>query len=217
MAADLRARDTPCHTSSHGFTVIELVVSLAIFAALIALLPGALGLGENIWRMSEKINKQQALGALVDNIRQKLSAAEPISEQDSVKQSRLIFLGEKSRVVFLAVADGGSQRSGPYLFEISTEHDDDSSSVKMVFTQAPYSSGVTLNDVGQLPLARRTSVRVAGLNLRYFGDKTGQGKSSWYSEWSGATQLPELVELTVAPWSTGSDFISETVALKLQR
>jgi|GEM_PF-2415961 len=176
-----------------GFTLVEMLVALAVLGLILGLLAGAAellrGTGE---RLAERATALGDLGLVADLLQDSLGAAvaldvgipgRPVSafdgQPDMVRFSTIApdwAPGEP----LVAMAIGRAEPTGLVLWRAELPAD------------AP--------DLGVLERARGVERRllaadVRDLALRYFGRKAGETTAAWHGAWQGERRLPEAVRL----------------------
>jgi general secretion pathway protein J len=197
-----------------GFTLIEMLVSLTLLALVLALLPGTLRLGRRAWDSAETIHAGSGLSAALALIEQRLAEAKPYLAQTAAGPSLPVFSGTGERIEFIAPFAGGPLGEGLYRIAISSEGAADEEERQQLVLRLYDPAG----GAGQNARLERVIVEdLASGAFRYFGAPVQGSERSWRREWTGATQLPELVELSLVSRRTAVGALSPLrVALKLR-
>jgi len=124
------------HAASSGFTLIEVVLALAIFALMAAILYGAFSLGHSAVAKSEKNStrnqKQRAVADLLGNY---LRSAFPYKE--SAQDQTVFFIGESDSVTFVSAYSQAMGGRGMATIRLSKEQDGEHGVALRVAETAP--------------------------------------------------------------------------------
>lgn len=172
-----------------GFTLVELLVSLALMAMMSAYALGALRSFGAIERVSRQFEAQAEVDAVQRNLRQLIGDARWIlrTGDDGVPQA--IFSGEPERLVLLSVLNDRLERGGLYVLEFT--HDAANRHLEMRRRlYRPSGDG-----------SERRLVLLEGVEriaLRYCGTPCTADPSRWPESWEAADRLPSRVALDIA-------------------
>ncbi len=180
-----------------GFTLIELMVSLILLAAVLAMLPGAFRTAQRVWSSEVDMAAESQLNATRAYLGRTLSAAMPLVTRRDSGQIGLAFSGTAGSVSFVAPARSGPEGAGLYwhtlMVQIPAPNKGDWTT--LVLRQSMY-------PMGPNPAAGEASERTlfeaaAGLRFRFFGAEQAGGARQWREAWTRRDALPELIELSV--------------------
>jgi general secretion pathway protein J len=184
-----------------GFSLVELLVSLALLSLLAALLASGLSLGQRVWLRSEDMaqasrvmfDAQSALIRLLQNLQPlhvDLQASRAIEFRGSAD--------ELEGVVPLPphIGLGGLYRL--HLFRNrSARHLD--LTFRAYEQGTPPASGTSSGEAGLTTLA----FDIDSLELRYFRKAKGDEAGGWASGWQGEEELPALISIGVKSAKAG--------------
>lgn len=176
-----------------GFTLVELLVALALLALSVAMLPGALRLGARAWDAQTELERASDAGLALHAIEQKLATALLLQDLDpETGQLRFGFSGDARRLNFLAASDTGPAGAGVYRWRLEPATASDTGLVMQVSLHGAKS--------GEAGLETRTLLReTTPVRFRYFGSQpTDDDDAQWRDAWDRTDALPTLVELTIA-------------------
>ena len=175
-----------------GFTLVELLVALALLALSVALLPGTLRLGTRAWEAQSELERASDAGLALHAVEHKLAAALPLQDLDpETGQLRFGFSGDARRLNFLAASDTGPAGAGVYRWRLEPATAADTGLVMHVSLHGAQQ--------GEAGVETRTLLREATpVRFRYFGSQpTEDDNAQWRDAWERTDALPTLVELTI--------------------
>lgn len=175
-----------------GFTVLELLVSLALMALITAHLSGALYQSRRVTevqaRVSDRLERQFIRQYLTGSLANAQSAFE-VGGGPAV----LAFDGETDALFFIAVNDSRLDRGGLYRHRVELRDGEDGRSLALsrsLFRSSGSGAGQTET--------RTLLDGLDGVQLRYFGTLAGEREAAWHETWQGQKSLPKLIELNVS-------------------
>ena len=179
-----------------GFTLLELMIALAILGLLSIMLYGGLRFGLRSWeRESAHANAVSDIGIAQGFLRRSIANAYPIFRVDSEGKRLNPFVGGSSQLEILAPAPASVGGGGRERFLIGTETNGSRTDL-VVWSQSELA--IDLNK-------RAKTILVPGiraLGIGYFGRESGEEAVQWHDTWDDASHLPQLVRLRV-------DFVSD--------
>lgn len=187
-----------------GFTLVELLVALTLFALLASVLSGALRLVGRSWQGGEtKVSQVDEMRQAQLVLRAQIGSALPQRMPKAVDKA-LLFAGTSQDLRYAAtlperVAEGGTQ-----LFRLSLVADGER---KELVLQRMYIDPELkeLPDFGDADIERTVlAEHVAELRFQYFGREKGAAdteRPSWHERWEDTQQMPMLIRIDVRPES----------------
>lgn len=178
-----------------GFTLIEVVLALAVAAAVLVIAFGGLRVGLAAWWRGEAraARMDHARGGLV-LVERALDGAFPYRDvPPGQREQRVLFAGQPDRVTFVTVTPP-FPNPAPAAFTAVTVS---SEPAGLVLRQQPLPNALTLE---HLPPAL-VDGETAALRFRYQGEEAG----AWQEEWDMSREdaLPRAVEVTLVGRSVG--------------
>jgi general secretion pathway protein J len=199
----------PRRGTEAGFTLVELLVSVALLALLSVLLLGGMKLATSRFtRNPERINRAQRVAALQEFLLTELADARPVLDLNAPAR-RIAFEGGPTQLLFLAPAPESTPLGGLMAFGLRFDPPSQTSDGRLEL-------GGKLFEVPAMASGRNTVLldHVAKVRLSYYGAISPEVQPAWADEWSSLQTLPGLVRLSVA-FVDGSSMPDLVVALRL--
>lgn len=173
-----------------GFTLLELMVALAVLGLLSLMLFGGLRFGFRSWeRESAHANAVSDIGIAQAFLRRSIAAAYPLFQVDSEAKRVNQFVGAMDSLQLLAPAPASTGRGGRDRYRIGMEAANGRTDL-VVWSQPELAAD---------PGKRTRTILVPGVRklvIGYFG-KQGGDDPQWYDGWGDATHPPQLVRIEV--------------------
>ena len=176
-----------------GFTLVEMLVALAVLGLILGLLGGAAkllrGTGD---RLAERAAALGDLGLVADLLQERLGAAVAL---DVGPPGRWVtaFDGQPDRVRFSTMA--ADWAPGEPLVAMAIGRAETGGLVLWRAELAADSPGFGLLDLEERVERRLLAPDVLDLRLGYFGRKAGEATATWHPTWQAERRLPEAVRL----------------------
>ena len=205
--------------AGRGFTLIELVIALAIIGLISLLLFSGLRLGGRSWEAVETVGERLSGPRLADGfLRRTLGQTRPISAVYD-GQSVQVFAGESERIEWAAPLSEHVGLSGLYILRLELEGMDEART--LVLTRWLLHPEILEGGGEVVPWEPMTKQEAASLSdlrtdldaadgafgrawllakvsrfeLAYYGVLDGESDADWHDEWLEQTRLPKLVRI----------------------
>jgi general secretion pathway protein J len=189
--------DTATCDADHGdagFTLVEMLVALALFSILAIALFDSVSAGLKEFQIVSRRADRADHGLVAQNIlRRMIRDAYPFFLQDDQSRPHVDFEGAKEFISFLGDAPLVIGRSGRYRFNLSLDHH--GGQTDLILT-----SMLELNKRSD----KQTSVKtvliddIAGANMSYFGVAAVGQSAQWHDRWVQQSELPKLIRIRLS-------------------
>ncbi len=197
-----RARDRiSCGRRERGFTLIELIIALALLALIAALLTGSLSMAARSWDSGEsKAGDVASMRQAQAFLREQLTAELPLRLKKVVEMP-LLFAGERDEIRYAAALPPRVQEGGAYFFRLAVVREGEKSRLVLART---YPDPTALEPPQFAPDADRSVLAegIAELVISYFGRDANASDAdtpTWRNRWDDPQRLPLLVKIEVRP------------------
>jgi general secretion pathway protein J len=177
-----------------GFTLVELLVALALFSLLVTLLFDNVRFGLQSWQHgSAHAEHFERTMISQDLLRRVIGNTYPMLVADSGTQPRIDFDGTKDTVSLLGTAPIAASGGGRFSFKIFAERRQDRTDVIMSATPElanPNDSSMTTKTLLLSDIDR--------VEFSYLGEAPSERVAQWNDNWTKRSDLPRLVRVRVA-------------------
>lgn len=183
---------TAQRTSERGFTLIEMIVALALMGLLLSALAGITGEWLPSWnRGLDRIQRSELIGIALERIGADLAAAEFVAANRDTHKP--LFDGSELSVTFVRTSVGPNAGSGLDVVRLGEVRDrGEFVTVRSQARFTPLADGVSLSEqvhLGSPVVLLRAPYR---LSFAYAG-----ADRAWKNAWKDAERLPAMIRLTV--------------------
>ena len=189
----MRSAHRVSRQSEDGFTVVEMLVTLALLAALSTILLGAVAQFRPLRTLAQSADGQIELATAVAFLEATIADARSVYLVDSNPEKRLVFEGSEHSLHFPAVLRVGSDQIA--LRDISIERAETNGLVSVVLRNTPRRLTSTALPSEVFPIMED----IVDVNFQFLaGTDLGSTEPQiWLSRWSHPERLPYAVKLTV--------------------
>ena len=185
------------HRSTRGFTLVELLVAIAILGLLMTSAFGALSLGSKSWEQSvRRADDNEILRSSNDFLRRQFAQLLPLSWHDGERKV-IAFEGDRSSMRFVAPAPDALQSSGLLLISLVVTGIPDETAVNFgIHTVDP-----GIEDWFENSATRQDAMLsdLGSASFAYFGALDEQQHASWHDQWPrDARFFPVAVRITTS-------------------
>jgi general secretion pathway protein J len=186
--------------TQRGFTLLELVVALALVALMASVLYGALGFaGTAVDKGEAKAEANASMRLTEEFLRQQLEGQHPLRMR-RMAEFPLLFGGTRDELRYAAPLPLRVSAGGMWYFRLRVDHDDarsplvlermvpDLAAARLPDFTTPERS-ILAEDIGE--------IRIAYLGLDPHADKSET--PTWRDRWDDAQRLPQLLRIEVIP------------------
>jgi prepilin-type N-terminal cleavage/methylation domain-containing protein len=172
-----------------GFTLVEMLVALALLGLMTAYAVGALRSLGQIARVGEDIEAAAEVEAVARHLRQTIADARAVFAPGDDDDQRLVFTGRGDRLSFVTVLNDRLERGGLYLLDYGVEAD----TGELTLRRRVYRPDVeAIGDAAKLRLLGN----VERIEFTYCETRC-VAASDWRNNWNIADRFPGLVRVAV--------------------
>lgn len=172
-------------SAQSGFTLLELLVSLAILSMIGLLLAGTIQTGSLIWQRTQKLPDQNTQTILRGKLRTWIERAVPTTRLDLRQE----FQGQTNQFSFVTSEDLPIEQAGEFSRitpRVSSAEGGDALNVVIEI----------VNEAGDVRYSeeRRLLSDTGAIEISYFLNE-GSGQGEWMNTWSDPDRLPDLISI----------------------
>lgn len=196
-----------------GFTLLEMVIGMALLGFVLLLLFSGLRLGSRSWDAGERITSEMARQVAITNfLHRQLSLVYPFRwKKDG--QAALAFDGEQSHVYFVAAIPAHLGPGGLQLLVLEETRDRGGSALRLRWqSPSPETKEFVFPDESSEVYLLRD---LETFEISYFGSSNPDTEPSWHASWTNEARLPKLVRVKIAT-KNGKAWPEIVAALKLE-
>ncbi|MCB1379282.1 MAG: prepilin-type N-terminal cleavage/methylation domain-containing protein [Alphaproteobacteria bacterium] len=189
----------PSHHSQHGFTLLEIIVGMAISSMILVSLNMVMGsINKGLDITTRKVGEQTEIATALAIIGDDISRIER-PRMGSQTTGRYRFEGAPRAMTFALVERPGNNRAGTYLVRLSVRSD--RTGAELVRSRSPL--GLDAAD-GGTDGWRDDVVLISGpFDIEFAYRSPRHGLRSWATGWSANDQMPEQVRVVITDLATG--------------
>jgi general secretion pathway protein J len=182
---------------ARGFTLLELIIGLALLGMMLLLLFGALRLASRSWDAGEKrLTEAGDRAQVAAFLRRTLAAAYPYQFK-VLDAPPLAFHGMPDRLLFAGRVPTRQGIAGVHLIQLDMEGNGGAGKLTVRWrVPNPGASDFSSLD-GAEPVVLMQGV--TALRFAYFGSPEGTGEPRWHDTWESAREMPSLIALRLTP------------------
>lgn len=183
--------------SEAGFTLLEILIGMALLSIMMTLLFGTIRMGVRIWDSGEKRGAEVDQMLTIHNfLRHHISAARPVFDNFSSKDKVFSFSGTGHSIEFVSELPFSSLQGGIHHFRLEVvEAEKSSELIARIrrFYPSLNNNENAIEDVRLLP-------GIDSFKLSYYGTdeaKSETSNASWKEEWQNKDFMPLLVRIVI--------------------
>lgn len=180
-----------------GFTLIEMVLAMALLGMMMVLLYSGLAFALRSWDAGEANGRRTADRRIGENfLRRELAELFPMRFKDTMAV-KVAFLGEANKLKFVSSRPAGITQGGLSLVGVEVETGATPRERHLVMRRAMPDDEA--RDFGPLDKAERVRLleNVESVQFEYFGTENDFTEPRWYSVWPYTERIPRLVRMRI--------------------
>ena len=197
-----------------GFTLIEMVVAMALLGSMMLLMYSGLTFGLRGWDAADVSGRRTADRRIAENfLRREISETFPMRFKDPMTL-KIAFEGKEDSLRFASARPAGISAAGLSLVGVTLENDDVKRTRSLVMRRAMPDDDA--KDFAPLDRADRTVLfeGLEGVKFEYFGSENDFTEPEWTEQWEHAGRIPQLIRVRIRA-ADGTDFPAMVVRLML--
>jgi len=195
-----RHRASRVQRHAGGFTLVELLVALTLFALMSVLMFGGLRFGLRAWESGgERIDEAAQVEVVQSLLRRALSQARLpwlLVPEDEDHDTLSLFSGTPDTMSFVAPLPSHSGNGGLAVFLLSERQNGEGASLALawkIFRPDDFDSAAFETDEERLLLED-----IAGIEFAYYGRFDANLPPDWLDQWDGLLGLPQLIRVRLS-------------------
>jgi len=180
-----------------GFTLIELVIALALMGVMVLFMYSGLAFGLRGWDAADTNGRRTADRRIAENfLRREVAELFPMRWKDPLVL-RLAFEGKPDLLRFVSVRPAGISVTGLSLVGVSAEQDTAKRTRNLVMRRA--SPGDEQKDFGPLAQGEATILfeDIDSVVFEYYGAENDFTDPKWVDTWEWPGRIPQLIRIRV--------------------
>ena len=186
-----------CGAGNQGFTLVELLVSLALLSLMTIYTANAFNSLRSMSRVADEMSREYEIDAALRHVRGAIADTRPHFQPDGVGGQEFLFEGSAHTLTFVTAATGERERGGLYVVTLSLEENGELVERRRLL-------GNTTNHDGTRTVLLR---RVGDLRFRY-ADSGTKDESTEFSEWAVSGSLPQVIHVQIT-----SDSVAQVASI----
>jgi general secretion pathway protein J len=186
-------RQSPSLAVPPGFTLVEVLIGLALMAMLMTLIANGVRLGTSAWSRAEVVTgDMDDIETVQGLLRRTIVQAQPAFASADPQDMTIRFAGEPDAMTVVA-PQPATQGLGPWMEQRFAIDRSAAGAGGLVLSWRP------IGVAGQ-PVAPRQDLlldRVAGLKFSYFGSPGPDQPPQWQDRWVDRQALPNLIRVSI--------------------
>lgn len=197
-----------------GFTLLELLVAITLFALLSVVLFGGLRFGLRATEAgTARIDRTAEIAAAAGFLRNELADAQPLEKtaDGDKERAEVAFTGEPGSIIFVAAPPPQLTTGGWHVLHLALEPGPNGGRLVISGRLVRNDAG---DDVTAAIDARSVLLEhVASVSFAFFGTPDDGDPPEWHERWEGSANLPALVRLRIG-FADGSSAPELMIALR---
>jgi general secretion pathway protein J len=187
----MRVRPQGDEGATAGFTLAEVLVSLAILGLMLVLLFGNVRFEARAWQSAAtRSDRTSEMETVTEFMRRQLGQAYPYYDQD---RRQLAFDGGPNALRFKAPVP--AHLAGGGIHDIAYSLVSDAHGRRLVMSRAPHRPAADPRDRSRFATETTLVEGVESVEFAYFGRTAPDRPGQWHSQWADASAMPSLIRV----------------------
>ncbi len=196
-------------SSSDGFTLLEILVTLSIVALITGMTTAFLGQLRKVSQIHHDHETQQQLDQTARYLERSIEAAMALPLDISQNQNRVFFAGNPTQLSFLAGSRIGISEAALRTRQIRFSPGLGAGKIVQIMAVRRFQSDERSE---QQPISVTILEHASDLRFEYFGRLAGQSSAVWTDSWTQDRSLPMAVRFSVNVERNGKSYQSTGIA-----
>lgn len=195
-----------------GFTLLEVLVAMALFSLILVLLGGLLyTTSRNLSASEQRFSANDVQRLATEAFRRQLEQSIPLTVE-SPNGARVAFSGSKTRMRFISALPVHTDINSQYVVTLESGRNGNSRSALFLHYEplTPATDFVAPSG-GEREKSVVLFEHVSGVEFSYFGSAEDGIKPRWHARWPSASSMPSMVRARIK-FSDGNKRLLEIVA-----
>jgi len=179
-----------------GFTLIELVIALALLGGMLLLIYSGINFGLRSWDASDANGRRTADRRIAFNfLRREIGETFPMRFKDSM-QLKFAFEGKENSLRFVSSRPAGISASGLSLVGVQIEGGEDRKRNLVMRRAMPDDEAKTFNPLDKAE-ATILFENVDSVTFQYYGNENDFTEASWVDAWDYPARMPTMIRMRI--------------------
>jgi general secretion pathway protein J len=181
-----------------GFTLLELLVAMTLFAVMALLVFDGLRLGIRSWQAVDvHTERSEELRLVLGFLRSQLGQARGLIYTDAERRQHLSFVGEAGRLSWVAPFPGYLPQAGLYWFTLETVRVGSRRQLRLEYEVFDPQGDHHATDGDRAPIVLHDDMEA--VEFAYLDRDPVADRAHWESHWERSDRLPSLIRLRFSP------------------
>lgn len=185
---------------AQGFTLVEALVAVTVFALILSVMFGSLRVTSRSWEtatLRAGLNEDLRLG--LDFLRRQIEQTVPLVHSDG-EDERLLFRGKRERLQFVSPLPAHTGEAALHWLTLESR-EGQGPNFDLALTYQPVHTVRAFFDPDSADAERAVTLPVVedigGVSFHYFGSERSGDPPRWHDSWDSTLSLPKMVRIVL--------------------